>query len=215
VISCRRSPYDLGEDLRDDESGGRSRGGRRGGGCGGVCVLREESEVRDGLNGMQIYDPPEGGLLEVGIVGDHDRLRHAKFLQPLAMNLIAKNEDEIRKLGSNFAGLREHWQNGVRPCEQEMSSVLLDSGDLLQPGGTGKTFDWKKAIPVAAGMREGGVKLVVAGGLTAQNVAEAIEILKPWGVDVVSGVEARPGKKDPEKVWAFVRAVRDIDRKVG
>jgi phosphoribosylanthranilate isomerase len=57
------------------------------------------------------------------------------------------------------------------------------------------------------------MKLVVAGGLTPENVREAIGILKPWGVDVVSGVEARPGKKDPEKVRAFVNAVRDADRK--
>jgi phosphoribosylanthranilate isomerase len=46
-------------------------------------------------------------------------------------------------------------------------------------------------------------------------VAEAIHTLKPWGVDVASGVEARPGKKDPEKVRAFVKAVREIDRKTG
>ena len=57
------------------------------------------------------------------------------------------------------------------------------------------------------------MKLVVAGGLTPANVGEAISILQPWGVDVVSGVEASPGKKDPEKVRAFVRAVREIDRK--
>ena len=63
-------------------------------------------------------------------------------------------------------------------------------------------------------MRKDGLKLVVAGGLTPQNVGEAIEILRPWGVDVVSGVEATPGKKDPEKVRAFVKAVREMDRKV-
>jgi phosphoribosylanthranilate isomerase len=48
--------------------------------------------------------------------------------------------------------------------------------------------------------------------LTPQNIGEAISILQPWGVDVVSGVEARPGKKDPEKVRAFVRAVREMDK---
>jgi len=89
----------------------------------------------------------------------------------------------------------------------------LDSGNLRQPGGTGHPFDWKKARGLAEGVRKEGLKLVVAGGLTPENVGEAIEILRPWGVDVVSGVEARPGKKDAEKVRAFVKAVREMDRK--
>jgi len=58
-------------------------------------------------------------------------------------------------------------------------------------------------------------RIVIAGGLMASNVGTAVEYLKPWGVDVASGVEASPGKKDPEKVRAFVRAVREMDRKVG
>jgi phosphoribosylanthranilate isomerase len=93
-------------------------------------------------------------------------------------------------------------------------AVLLDSGKSSKHGGTGEVFDWVAAVPVIDDIKKL-FKVVAAGGLTPKNVGEAISILKPWGVDVASGVEARPGKKDPEKVRAFVRAVREMDRKVG
>jgi phosphoribosylanthranilate isomerase len=89
--------------------------------------------------------------------------------------------------------------------------IFLDSGTPDQPGGTGKTFDWKQAASLVAEMSKD-VNVVVAGGLNPENVAAAIEVLHPWGVDVSSGVEASPGKKDPEKVRAFMRAVREADK---
>ncbi len=98
-------------------------------------------------------------------------------------------------------------------AEGKVRAILLDSGSRKQMGGTGKPFDWAKAATVLSAID--GFDFVAAGGLTPQNVGEAIGILKPWGVDVVSGVEASPGKKDPEKVRAFVRAVRECDRKTG
>jgi phosphoribosylanthranilate isomerase len=94
-----------------------------------------------------------------------------------------------------------------------VAAVLLDSGTSDRPGGTGKKFDWQSALPITGLMGHIGIRLIVAGGLTPASVGDAIEVLRPWGVDVASGVEARPGKKDPEKVRAFVRAVREIDRK--
>ena len=93
-------------------------------------------------------------------------------------------------------------------------AFLVDSGDSSKHGGTGKTFDWNNSGAMVKSIQRLG-NVVAAGGLTPGNVVDAVNVLQPWGVDVVSGVEASPGKKDPEKVRAFVRAVREMDRKVG
>jgi phosphoribosylanthranilate isomerase len=98
-------------------------------------------------------------------------------------------------------------------AEKSVSAILVDSGTGERPGGTGERFDWQAAKVGIWNLQEE-VPVVVAGGLTAENVGDAIRVLKPFGVDVTSGVEAQPGKKDPEKVRAFVRAVREMDRKV-
>jgi phosphoribosylanthranilate isomerase len=98
------------------------------------------------------------------------------------------------------------WQPGI------VHAFLVDSGNSSTHGGTGETFDWSKSAPVLDNIKRFG-RVVAAGGLTQGNVAEALGILRPWGVDVASGVEARPGKRDPEKVRAFVKAVRNAERK--
>jgi phosphoribosylanthranilate isomerase len=95
-----------------------------------------------------------------------------------------------------------------------VSAIFLDSGTPEQMGGTGRAFNWQTAVPVAEVIKQAGFDLVIAGGLTPTNVTEAIRILKPWGVDVASGVESKPGKKDREKVQAFVAAVRQAERLV-
>jgi len=91
-------------------------------------------------------------------------------------------------------------------------AFLVDSGDSSSHGGTGDVFNWRASVPVLENIKRLG-RVVAAGGLTSENVGEAIAILRPWGVDVASGVEASPGKKDPKKVRAFVKAVREADRK--
>lgn len=91
-----------------------------------------------------------------------------------------------------------------------IDALFLDSGTPDRPGGTGKVFDWMAAAGVISSLGRKH-RIVVAGGLTPENVVDAIHTLKPWGVDVSSGVEARPGKKDPEKVRAFIQAVRHIE----
>ena len=81
---------------------------------------------------------------------------------------------------------------------------LLDAADPVRHGGTGTAVDWTQAAALARGTR----RVVLAGGLTAENVAEAIARVRPHGVDVSSGVEAAPGVKDPRKVAAFVASAR-------
>ena len=78
-------------------------------------------------------------------------------------------------------------------------AVLVDAPSP----GSGQVFDWKLAADVPPGAR-----LVLAGGLTPANVADAVAAVRPWGVDVASGVEASPGRKDPRKLRAFVAAAK-------
>ncbi len=98
-------------------------------------------------------------------------------------------------------------------AKKPINAIVADSGSGERPGGTGQRFDWEGAKAGVWGLSMQ-VPVVIAGGLTSGNVGEAIKIFRPWGVDAASGVEARPGKKDPEKVRAFVRAVREMDEKV-
>jgi phosphoribosylanthranilate isomerase len=85
---------------------------------------------------------------------------------------------------------------------REAAAFLLDAADPSQFGGTGKTTDWQLAQSAAASHR-----IILAGGLTPENVAEAILTVRPCAVDVASGVESRPGKKDPGKLRAFLAEV--------
>ena len=88
-----------------------------------------------------------------------------------------------------------------------VDGVLVDSRTATAVGGTGVAFDWVEARRTVFG-EAGRLKLIAAGGLSPANVAEAIAALRPWGVDVVSGVEAAPGRKDPAKVREFVARAR-------
>ncbi len=85
---------------------------------------------------------------------------------------------------------------------------LLDTHVEGQQGGTGATFDWSLARVRRAAPGEKQPPLILSGGLTPENVAQAVRKVRPYAVDVASGTEAAPGRKDPEKVAAFVRAVR-------
>jgi phosphoribosylanthranilate isomerase len=108
-----------------------------------------------------------------------------------------------------YAGGDAEFQAQLTQLQQEgaVNAVLIDSSTPQAVGGTGTTFDWAGARTslVAAATH---LRLVAAGGLTPENVKEAIETLRPWGVDVVSGVELTRGKKDPARVLAFIQSAK-------
>jgi phosphoribosylanthranilate isomerase len=120
------------------------------------------------------------------------------------------------RLGPRVRILRVvHFGPGNSPADEiahharnpHVDAVLVDTETADAVGGTGVTFDWTEARKTVFAEVEG-LKLIAAGGLNPENVAEAIAALRPWGVDVVSGVESAPGRKDRFKVRRFVARAR-------
>lgn len=138
------------------------------------------------------------------------------------------DEGLIEQLAEQFAGRVRiiqtlHWVVGEDGSAERLleeigrvaalgvvDRVLVDSKVGAARGGTGVAFDWDGARAVFRAAPEG-VRLIVAGGLRPENVAEAIAQLRPWGVDVVSGVEAMPGRKDSARLARFIENARGAE----
>ena len=103
-------------------------------------------------------------------------------------------------------------RKSFRPAQlsryKRASAILLDGFDGHRRGGTGRTFDWELARRSKSYGR-----IFLAGGLTPENVGEAIRMARPYAIDVCSGVEKSPGKKDPGRMRDFMRAVRSTTRR--
>jgi phosphoribosylanthranilate isomerase len=162
----------------------------------GVFVDLESEQIREivlavGLTAVQLHGKRSAESVCKDLTSPADRVGVSKVI--LMVHGDALKEDILVLISNVFA-------------------ILLDSRSNGATGGTGMTFDWE-ATRTAVQSMSLMVPVIVAGGLTSWNVSEAMRLFQPFGVDVASGVEARPGKKDPEKVRAFVKAVRDVDRK--
>jgi phosphoribosylanthranilate isomerase len=112
---------------------------------------------------------------------------------------------QVDENGSSAATVQQQ----LREIQKDtvIERILVDSRVGQATGGTGVSFDWLAARGVVRD-GAGSLKMIVAGGLRPDNVVEAIRELDPWGVDVASGVEKKPGRKDAEKLAEFIRNVR-------
>jgi phosphoribosylanthranilate isomerase len=149
--------------------------------------------------------PPE--VLTVGVFRDEAPARVVEIVQRSGLRAAQLHGHESREDSGHVAVrvplLIKAFPAGhpglARAGEYGAAIVMIDAPSP----GSGKVFDWRLAEGAPRARR-----LVLAGGLDPDNVAEAIRLVKPWGVDVSTGVEASPGKKDPRKVRAFVAAAR-------
>jgi phosphoribosylanthranilate isomerase len=146
-----------------------------------------------GLTVVQLHSAFDPELVNAIEAGSGSALRVVQVIDvPVGMDL-----EELRSLLT--AVLRHPF----------VVAALLDASYSGNSGGTGKRFDWERTATVVRQVQEAiGGRVIVAGGLNAENVGEAIAAFAPWGVDVASGVESAPGKKDPERLRAFVAAAR-------
>ena len=158
--------------------------------------------------------PPS--VLTVGVFVDEEPeqvLGIAEETGIMALQLHGNESPEyIDRLGAYLKIKALRVDDGFRPEElgrfPSASLFLLDGFVAGKVGGTGHAFDWS----LAEQAKEYG-KIILAGGLTPDNVAEAVRRVQPWGVDVASGVESKPGKKDPRLLREFIQAVRTVEEK--
>jgi phosphoribosylanthranilate isomerase len=182
------------------------------------------STVRDcGLTGVQLHfdaGPELPAKLRERLGPELRILRvvHLAAAQPLDANSFVSGHDfkacpERSRMGAaSVAEAAGALAPEVCFRDPDVDAILVDSRTSTAAGGTGAAFDWQLARKTLFQNAEARKRRIAAGGLNPANVAEAIATLRPWGVDVVSGVESAPGKKDPEKVRAFVARARAADR---
>lgn len=148
-----------------------------------------------GLNTVQLH-----GGVSLQLIRQLDEIFNGQI------NLIQTVSWDVDAGAASAAAVAQHLREIA--ADGLINRVLIDSKVGSATGGTGVSFDWT-AAQTAIAEASAGLKLIVAGGLRPDNVANAILRLQPWGVDVASGVEAEPGKKSPEKLSAFIHAARN------
>jgi phosphoribosylanthranilate isomerase len=183
-------------------------------------ILSESSRQVTPRRAIEIFSEARG-VRRVGVFRHRSVAEIIDEARTIGLDVIQLHgrfrPDEVEQVREGFDGaiwsvipfdqaqpkLPEWWEG----MADRVDGALLDTSVGGQSGGTGRTFDWTKAAPLVDIIREH-TEIVLAGGLTPSNVAEAVRTLSPSVVDVSSGVESSPGVKDPSLMQAFAERAR-------
>ena len=149
-------------------------------------------------------------VLRVGVFVNPDAAQVMEAIAACGLNLLQFHGDETSEFCTQFCmmsvkALRVRNAESISALENfQTDAFLLDAYSKAGLGGTGEKFNWDLAVAA----QKFGKPIFLAGGLTSENVADAVKQVRPFAVDVSSGVESAPGKKDAAKVRAFIQAVR-------
>ena len=179
----------------------------------GVFATRDAEEILRGvavagLNAVQLHSAYHARLIDELHARTDGRLI---LIQVVSVEIAPDASEDFE------AGVRKQLEPPF--LNPVLRAVLLDAAHGGASGGLGRSFPWERVAPVLHEVRTQAQKLhraagtsmpelILAGGLRPENVAEAIRTLEPDGVDVASGVEAEPGRKDPRRVEEFLRAAK-------
>ena len=151
-------------------------------------------------------------VLKVGVFVNPTEAQVLEAIAACSLNLLQFHGDEDSAFCTQF-GVMSVKALRVRDAESlqtlanfDTDAFLLDAYSKAGLGGTGEKFNWELAVAV----QKFGKPIFLAGGLTPENVADAVRQVRPFAVDVSSGVESAPGKKDAAKVRAFIAAVKTV-----
>lgn len=150
-----------------------------------------------------ITDKLPAGVLKVGVFVDATEAEFTAIASQAGLDIV-----QLHGFHKSTPGLR-HWlafsatEAGIRATMESSGAeaFLIDTPAGDERGGTGRTFDWSLVRDLPG-------RIVLAGGLGPDNVAQAIRQVRPWGVDACSRLESAPGRKDHSKVTEFIRAAR-------
>ena len=160
----------------------------------------------------EIIEKIPDGIIKVGVFVNHDVLKIKKTVAFCGLDLVQLHGDESPEYCRQFPSallIKDISPRDEADLRKAMSylvrAILVDAYDPIRYGGTGKRSDWRLAVRVKETH-----PLIIAGGLNPDNIREAIEIVWPHAVDINSGVESSPGRKDPQKVRTVIEIVQRI-----